>query len=104
MQTTDGQFTTQLREIALSQNLAFRPALCCQSFPQTVTAVRSGRFAAIVPKLALQELPCESVHKITGDPLRKLQRDIILVWNPRIIKVRTHAAKVVAQLQTTLRF
>ena len=104
MQTTDGQFTKQLREIALSEDIAFRPALCCQSFPQTIAAVRSGRFAAIVPKLALQELPSESVHKITGDPLRKLQRDIILAWNPRVIKVRPHAAKVVAQMQATLRF
>ena len=104
MQTTDGQFTKQLRDIALSLDTTFRPALACQSLPQTLAAVRSRRFAAIVPELAVQELPAGSVHKILGDPLRQLQRDIILVWNPRVIKVRPHAAKVVAALQATLRF
>jgi DNA-binding transcriptional LysR family regulator len=104
MQNTDGQFTRQLREIALSVDVAFRPALGCQSFPQTLAAVRSGRFAAIVPELAIQELPHGSVHKVSDSVLRELQRDIILVWNPRVTKVRPHAAKVAAQMQTTLRF
>jgi DNA-binding transcriptional LysR family regulator len=104
MQTTDGQFTKQLRDIALSEDVKFRPALCCQSFPQTLAAVRSGRYAAIVPKIALQELPSGSVYKISGDPLRQLQRDIILVWNPRVIKVRPQAARVVTEMQATLRF
>lgn len=104
MQTTDGQFTNQLRDIALCEDITFRPALCCQSFPQTLAAVRSGRFAAIVPTIALQELPSGSVHKISGEPLRQLQREIILVWNPRITKVRPHAAKVITALQSTLRF
>ena len=104
MQDTDGQFNRKLRELALTQNTLFRPGLGCDSFPQTMAAVRSGRFAAIIPELALQELPVGSVHKITGPPLRSLQRDISLVWNPRAIKVRTHAAKVLSAIQTALRF
>jgi DNA-binding transcriptional LysR family regulator len=104
MQTTDGQFAKQLSEIALSANGSFRPGLGCESFPQTLAAVRSGRFAAIIPELAVKELPSGSVHIITGEPLRKLHRDISLVCNPRVIKVRTHAAKVFSALQTTLRF
>lgn len=104
MQTTDGQFSKQLRNIALSEDDSFRPGLGCESFPQTLAAVRSGRFAAIIPELAVQELPAGSVHKISGDPLRQLQRDIILAWNPRVIKVRPRAAKVVTELTSTLRF
>jgi DNA-binding transcriptional LysR family regulator len=104
MQTTDGQFSKQLRNIALSEDDSFRPGLGCESFPQTLAAVRSGRFAAIIPELAVQELPTGSVHKISGDPLRQLQRDIILAWNPRVIKVRPRAAKVVTELTSTLRF
>lgn len=65
MQNTDGQFTTQLRHIALAENSKFRPGLGCESFPQTLAAVRSGHFAAIIPKLAARELPAGSVHKIT---------------------------------------
>lgn len=103
MQITDGQFTTQLRNIALSEDVSFRPALCCQSFPQTLAAVRSGRFAAIIPDLAIRELPSGFVHSISDPSLRNLERDIFLVWNPRIIKVRPHAPEVVAEIQATFR-
>lgn len=104
MQDTDGQFNRKLRELAHSENASFRPGLSCESFPQTMAAVRSGQFAAIIPELAVQELPAGSVHKVTGSPLRSLKRDISLVWNPRAIKVRTHAAKVLSAIQTTLCF
>jgi DNA-binding transcriptional LysR family regulator len=104
MQSTDGQFTKQLSDIALSINVRFRPALGCQSFPQTLAAVRSGCFAAILPELAVDELPKGTVHTIAAGPLRQLQRDIILVWNPRFVKVRNHAEKVTAKIQTVLRF
>src|SRR5688572_13320499 len=43
-QTTDGQFTAQLREIVKSLDATLSPALACQSFPQTMAAVKSGRF------------------------------------------------------------
>jgi len=104
MQTTDGQFSKQMLAIAAEENKTFRPDLSCQSFPQAVAAVPSGRFAAIIPELALKELAPDSIHKIDSPQLKRLQRDIILVWNPRVTRVRPHAAKVVAALQKTLRF
>jgi DNA-binding transcriptional LysR family regulator len=104
MQTTDGQFSEQLMAISTAEDKSFRPSLGCQSFPQTLAAVRSGRFAAIIPELAVKELPVGSIHKISGTPLRQLQRDIILVWNPRVTRVRPNAAKVVAELQKALQF
>src|SRR5438309_2009951 len=42
-QTTVGQFTAGLRDIAKSLSVLLRPALACQSFPQTMAALRSGR-------------------------------------------------------------
>ena len=104
MQNTDGQFAKQLRDIAISEDVSFRPGLGCESFPQTLAAVRSGRFAAIIPELAVKELPAGTVHKIIGEPLRHLKREVVLVWSPRVIKVRIHAAKVVAAMQAALRF
>ena len=104
MQTTEGQFTKQLLEVAFSQNHAFRPALSCESFPQTVAAVRSGRFAAIVPELAIRDLPTGSYHKISDASLKALQRELVLAWNPRVIKVRPHADKVLAELGAALKF
>ena len=104
MQTTDGQFSKELRNIALAENESFRPGLGCQSFPQTLAAVRSGGFAAVIPELSIQELSSGSYHKIPSASLRKLQRDIILVWNPRVTKVRPRAAKVVTEILTKFRF
>jgi DNA-binding transcriptional LysR family regulator len=104
MQTTEGQFTKQLLGIAFSQNHAFRPALSCESFPQTVAAVRSGRFAAIVPELAIRDLPTGSFHKLSDASLKSLRRELVLAWNPRVIKVRPHAIKVLTELGAAMKF
>jgi DNA-binding transcriptional LysR family regulator len=101
-QTTDGQFTAGLREIAKSLSIALAPALACQSFPQTMAAVRSGRFAAIVPELAARDLPAGSAHRISGDLLHSLDREAMLAWNPRLVRIRPNAAKVAVRLQRAL--
>jgi len=103
VQTTDGQFSRRLREIAVSSEYAFRPALSCQSFPQTVSAVRSGYFAPILPKLALTELPAKSYVLAEGGVLNQLQRDLVLAWNPRIARVRPGAMRLLEQMPKLFR-
>ncbi len=102
IQTTDGQFGKQLFDIACTFAPAFEPALACQSFPQTLAAVRSGRFAAVLPELAAAELPPASVYKVTGEPLEQLSREYVLVWNRRMIGVRPLAASVADKMVTTM--
>lgn len=102
-QTTDGQFTQRVREIAAVLKVDFRPALACQSFPQTVSAVRSGGFAAILPTLALAELPCGGYVSVADPALRRLRRKIALVWNPRVSQVRAGAERLIAELKDRLR-
>ena len=102
IQTTDGQFGKQLFDIACTFAPAFEPALACQSFPQTLAAVRSGRFAAVLPELAAAELPPASVYKVTGEPLEQLSREYVLVWNRRMIGVRPLAASVADKRVTTM--
>lgn len=65
-QTTDGQFTSGLREIAKSHGVPLTPMLACQSFPQTMAAIKTGRFWSIVPEMAARDLPPDSVHQIPG--------------------------------------
>ena len=103
VQTTDGQFSRRLREIAVSSEYAFRPALSCQSFPQTVSAVRSGFFAAILPKLALKELPAKCYVLAEGGVLDQLQRELVLAWNPRIAGRRPGAMRLLEQMQKLFR-
>ncbi len=102
-QTTDGQFTSGLREIADGLDITLAPALSCQSFPQTMAAVRSGRFAAIVPELAVGELDSRSALTLSGDEFRPLAREAMLAWNPRLVRVRPNAARLSGVLQEALR-
>ena len=98
-QTTDGQFTQRLRDIAASFDLELSPALACQSFPQTLVAVRSGAFAAILPEIALQDFDEGKILRVKGDELAALNRPLALAWNPRAVRVRPNFSKVVDQLR-----
>ncbi len=100
--TADGPFTGGLREIAKSFNVSLRPALACQSFPQTMAALRSGRFWAIVPEIAARDVPSTGLHRLPDPLLRHLDREAMLAWNPRLVRVRPNAAKIAARLQTVL--
>lgn len=101
-QTTDGQFASGLREIAKTLGVPLAPALACQSFPQTMAALRSGYFWAIVPKLAARDLPSGIAHRLNDAVLTQLDREAMLAWNPRLVRVRPNAAKIAARLQHSL--
>jgi DNA-binding transcriptional LysR family regulator len=99
-QTTDGQFSQRLREIASKFDLDLSPALACQSFPQTLVAVRSGGFSAILPEIALQHFDQGKIHRIRGEELTSLDRPLTLAWNPRAMRVRPNFSKLADQLKT----
>jgi DNA-binding transcriptional LysR family regulator len=101
-QTTDGQFTFGLRAIAKALDVPLTPALACQSFPQTMAALRSGRFWAIVPELAARDLPGGAAQRLTDASLAQLDREAMLAWNPRLVRVRPNAARIAAKLQHAL--
>lgn len=104
MQTTDGQFSTQLREVGEKLGVTLRPALACQSFPQTMAAVMSGEFAAVLPEIAVR-VAGNSNHYIISDPLlKRLERELVLVWNPRSLDVRLGAQAALMRLQSSLKF
>lgn len=101
-QTTDGQFTSGLRAIVKDADVPLTPALSCQSFPQTMAALRSGQFWAIVPELAGRDLPSGTAHRLIDTSLARLDREAMLAWNPRLVRVRPNAAKIAARLQHSL--
>lgn len=102
IQTTDGQFTAGVREIAKALDVPLAAALACQSFPQTMAALRSGRFWAIVPELAIPELHSGVAHRLSDPLLEQLDREAMLAWNPRVVRVRPNAAKIASRLQQLL--
>lgn len=99
VQTTDGEFARRMREIAGRLDIGFRPALACQSFPQAASAVKSGLFASVLPKLAIMEFPAKDFLFLEDRMLDHLQREIVLAWNPRITRVRPGATRLLEQMQ-----
>lgn len=102
-QTTDGQFTSGLRDVAKAGGAPLIPTVACQSFPQTLAAVKTGRFWAVVPEMAAHDLPAGSVQKITDPALHALSREAMLAWNPRLARIRPGATKIAAALQSALK-
>jgi len=102
-QTADGQFTQRLRAIAAELKMEIAPALACQTFPQTLSAVRGGGFAAILPALALADLPADSYVRVRADALKQITRKLVLVWNRRATQVRPTATPLVQKLIKTLK-
>lgn len=102
-QTTDGQFAERLRALLHELGVEPRHALACQSFPQTLAAVRSGAFAAVLPALATADLPPKGFVEIGGAQLRGLSRELVLAWNPRVVRVRPAAGKLLGKLETVFK-
>lgn len=97
MQVSSGEFTATLLSIAKNITPDFRAALSCQSLPQVLAAVKSRRFTAVLPELAAQELPENTYELLAGRELTPLNREICLVWNPRVMNVRPHANALLAE-------
>lgn len=102
-QTTDGQFAERLRALAHELGIEPRHALACQSFPQTLAAVRSGGFAAVLPLLATGDLPAKGFIQIGGAQLRSLSRELVLAWNPRLVRIRPAAGKLLGKLEAAFK-
>lgn len=76
----------------------------CESFPQASHAVASGSYAAVLPKLASVDLPRDRFAMIDSPLFKPLGRDIHIVWNPRIIRLRSVSVAVRDWMETHLRF
>ncbi len=103
-QNGDSQFTQRLREIAKEHQTELQPTLICQSFPQALAAVRSGGYGSVQPVIALQELAAGSYREFTDKSLERLDRDIVLAWNPRLPRIRSGTKKLIERMQEMLCF
>ena len=82
-----------LEEIARSLGGHFEPELQSDSVSQCVAAVQTGCFAALL-RLWSRDTATPLPHAICEDPLLdNLDRELALVWNPRLMKTRGSAAR-----------
>ncbi len=101
-QSSDGQFTRRLREIGEARNAPLDLALACESFTQTCAALRTGEFAAVLPRLVVAELDARSFRVVEGREFADLARDIVMAWNPRLTRVRPNARRIIEALKDSL--
>ncbi|NJK91994.1 MAG: LysR family transcriptional regulator [Blastochloris sp.] len=101
---TDGEFLEQLEESSARSKVLLNLRLLTDSFPQAARAALSGSFAAILPAHAEADPLLRSLHRIDPPWLGKLHRQVVLAWNPRQIKIRTHSDEPLNLLRQALVF
>lgn len=83
---TDGQLTERLRKIASDQGGVFQARLKCESLGLCLAAVKTGKYAAVLPTYILDESTAAGVEIVEAD-LDELNRPMSLIWNPRTVDV-----------------
>ncbi|MFZ1220111.1 MAG: LysR family transcriptional regulator [Chthoniobacterales bacterium] len=90
----EGRFRSTLLKQARKHKLPLRFSLCCSTFPQAARALRSERYAAILPTIAVDELDSDRFAMISTAPLESQTREICLVWNPRSAQLRPRTTAI----------
>jgi DNA-binding transcriptional LysR family regulator len=100
----EGELTRKLRESSDKAGLRLDIRVECVSLPAVCRAVASGACAAVLPKLAGSELPADLVAVMTSPLFADLTREINLVWNPRLLRLRPAAETALRWMEERLRF
>jgi hypothetical protein len=106
LQYSDRGFESGLRTLVERElpRTRLRPALECETFPLACRAVRTGRYASILPAIAEADLPSASFARapVLDALLGRLRREIRLAWRPRVLERRPRARRVLAALRAEL--
>lgn len=87
-------FHASLRRNCSEFGIKLRVQCETQSFPFAARMLKSGAFMAVLPCMAEKELGGGFV-KVTHPALDRLARSISLAWNPRLLRVRPSARRVI---------
>lgn len=90
-----GEFRSELARVARRKKVEFNIELELSSFPLIAKAVQGGTCAAFLPSLARTEFSAGAVAELQLDWLRPLGREIVLAWNPRLVRIRTAVSKAI---------
>jgi DNA-binding transcriptional LysR family regulator len=90
----EGSFRKELAAIARKNRLRLRIEIECASFPLVARAVATGSVAGILPSVAAVDLGRLGAQEIRVGVLDSLKREMCLVWNPRVLKIRPALERV----------
>jgi DNA-binding transcriptional LysR family regulator len=94
----EGSFRSALQEFGKKQKTNLNIQIECSSFPLAARAVKNGDVAAILPEIASIELQNMAAVEMKLGFLRKFDRKMSLVSNPRSLRIRP----ALQQVQRTL--
>lgn len=97
-----GSYQTHIRKVIASQGIIMKHAVNCSSFPMMAKAVQTLSFAAILPEIAVEELPAEHFQKVELAALKPLERQIVICWNHRLARVNPILMRTPQKLVTLL--
>jgi hypothetical protein len=58
-------------------------------FPLVATALATGEFVGVLPRIASTELQGADVLEIKSNLLKSLDRDFCVAWSPRTLAIRS---------------
>jgi hypothetical protein len=97
-------FQRRLGEIAAARKWKLNVNLYCESFPQAAQVLAKGQLAAILPDLARDSVPLDSVWICPLKSLADLTREVCLAWHPHRLYTRPHLDRFKDKLASVLKF
>ncbi len=101
LQTSEPELNTRLLGLA-GKHAKVESALDCETFPQACRALRSGRYAALLPTIVDVELPSREVIELKHPKLARLSLQIHLAWHPRTTRRSAAHERLASALEELL--
>jgi DNA-binding transcriptional LysR family regulator len=79
----DGSYQSFLDQLPAKHGIILRKSVSCSSFPMMAKTLKVLGFAAILPKIAREELASSAFEMRTLESLQELTRELCLCWNKR---------------------
>lgn len=88
-----GSYQKQVEQIVAQRKVLMRFDVRCSSFPMMAKAVRILKHAAILPKIAEEELPASDYEQFDLQDFDSFQRKLVVCWNARLAKIEAGRAE-----------
>ena len=99
----EGSFRRELAQASNQQGLKLNIQIECSSFPLAARAVATGSAAAILPTIAKADLPSSAATAFGFNFLKRLEREMCLASNARVVRIRPVLQQVLIVLAQVCR-
>ncbi len=100
LQVADRDFVAAAFAAAKRRGTPLDVRLTCETFHHVLCAVRSGRYAGLLPTFARSDLPAPRFRELVF-PSRHAS-SIALAWSPALLRARPRAREVIERLASVL--